>query len=333
MDKEELLHHRKLKYRYIGGFQEGVPVEPERKRNMKLSEVNKPMTDDIELELENLKKKILESNSATDPISSQAIEKLKQDLDQEITNAFISMGLQEKLESVKLELSKASDDQPNKPPNRHLKEKVDQIMQEFQHNLARPGAYLGLKQKLEKLNMVGKLIELKEKSEKLKTEINQKVPDELKAKMKLLKDAQEKLSKGEAIDKDLVEQTVRAKQELIEFLKSVGLEIVGVTKRNVGPPPPSLQEKITKVNKEIAEEIERVINVAGLGDKVEELKSEIARGSSSEKVEKMQAEIRKEILAALDAMTCKEKLENLRVELASTSGKAEDKVVAENGRL
>jgi acetyl-CoA carboxylase carboxyl transferase subunit alpha len=190
-----------------------------------------------------------------------------------------------------------------------------------------------LKQKLEKLNMVGKLIELKEKSEKLKAEINQKVPDELKAKMKLLKDAQEKLSKGEAIDKDLVEQTVRAKQELIEFLKSVGLEIVGVTKRNVGPPPPSLQEKITKVNKEIAEEIERVINVAGLGDKVEELKSEIARGSSSEKVEKMQAEIRKEILAALDAMTCKEKLENLRVELASTSGKAEDKVVAENGRL
>lgn len=94
-----------------------------------------------------------------------------------------------------------------------------------------------------------------------------------------------------------------------------------------------MQEKITKVNKEIAEEIERVINVAGLGDKVEELKSEIARGSSSEKVEKMQAEIRKEILAALDAMTCKEKLENLRVELASTSGKAEDKVVAENGRL
>ncbi|XP_011035868.1 PREDICTED: acetyl-coenzyme A carboxylase carboxyl transferase subunit alpha, chloroplastic-like [Populus euphratica] len=328
MDNEELLHHRKLKYRYIGGFQEGVPVEPERKRNMKLSEVNKPMTDDIELELENLKKKILESNSATDPISSQAIEKLKQDLDQEITNAFISMGLQEKLESVKLELSTASNDHPN----RHLKEKVDQIMQEFQHNLARPGAYLGLKQKLEKLNMVGKLIELKEKSEKLKAEINQKVPDELKAKMKLLKDAREKLSKGEATDKDVVEQTERAKQELIEFLKSVGLEIVGVTKRNVAPPPPSLQEKITKVNKEIAEEIERVINVAGLGDKVEELKSEIARGSSSEKVEKMQAEIKKEILAALEAMACKEKLENLRVELASTSGKAEDKV-AENGRL
>ncbi|KAF9668933.1 hypothetical protein SADUNF_Sadunf14G0055000 [Salix dunnii] len=333
MDKEELLHHRKLKYRYIGGFQEGVPVEPERKRNMKLSEINKPMTDDIELELENLKKKILESNSATDPISSQAIEKLKQDLDQEITNAFISMGLQEKLESVKLELSKASNDQPNKPANRHLKEKVDQIMQEFQHNLARPGAYLGLKQKLEKLNMVGKLIELKERSEKLKAEINQKVPDELKAKMKLLKNAQEKSSKGEAIDKDLVEQTERAKQELVEFLKSVGLEIVGVTKRNVAPPPPSLQKKITKVNKEIAEEIERVINGAGLGDKVEELKSEIARGSSSEKIEKMQEEVKKEILASLDAMTWKEKLENLRVELASTSGKAEDKVGAENGRL
>ncbi|KAG5219142.1 acetyl-coenzyme carboxylase carboxyl transferase [Salix suchowensis] len=333
MDKEELLHHRKLKYRYIGGFQEGMPVEPERKRNMKLSEINKPMEDDIELELENLKKKILESNSATDPISSQAMEKLKQDLDQEITNAFISMGLQEKLESVKLELSKASNDQPNKPANRHLKEKVNQIMKEFQHNLARPGAYLGLKQKLEKLNMVGRFIRVKERSEKLKEEINQKVPDELKAKMKLLKNAQEKLSKGESIDKDMAEQTERTKQELVEFLKSVGLEIVGVTKRNVAPPPPSLQEKITKMNKEIAEEIERVINGAGLGDKVEELKSEIARGSSSEKIEKMQEEVKKEILASLDAMAWKEKLENLRVELASTSGKAEDKVGAENGRL
>ncbi|CAK7348058.1 unnamed protein product [Dovyalis caffra] len=333
MDKEELLHHRMLKYRYIGGFQEGVPVETERKRNMKLSEVNKPMTDDIELELENLKKKILESNSMMDPISSQAIEKLKQDLDQEITTAFISMGLQEKLESVKLELSKASNDQPNKPPDRRLKEKVDQIMQEFQHNLSRPGAYLRLKQKLEKLNMVGRLIELKEKSEKLKEEINQKVPEELKAKMKLLKDAREKLSKGKAIDKDLVEQTDRAKQELIDFLKSVGLDIVGVTKRNVAPPPPSLQEKITKVNKEVTEEIGRVINVAGLGDKVEELKSEIARGSPSEKIEKMQADIKKEILAALDTMKWKEKLENLRVELTSISETAEDKVGVEIGRL
>ncbi|KAJ6722904.1 ACETYL-COENZYME A CARBOXYLASE CARBOXYL TRANSFERASE SUBUNIT ALPHA CHLOROPLASTIC-LIKE [Salix koriyanagi] len=151
--------------------------------------------------------------------------------------------------------------------------------------------------------------------------------------MKLLKNAQEKLSKGEAIDKDMAEQTERTKQELVEFLKSVGLEIVGVTKRNVAPPPPSLQEKITKINKEIAEEIERVINGAGLGDKVEELKSEIARGSSSEKIEKMQEEVKKEILASLDAMAWKEKLENLRVELASTSGKAEDKVGAENGRL
>lgn len=123
---------------------------------MKKSDVNMPKTADIEIDLKNLKKMILASKIPSDPISSQAIEKLKQDIDEEITNAFISMGLQEKLESVKLDLSEA----PNQSQNRNLKEKVYKIMQEFKHNFSRPVAYLGLKQKLEQLNIVGKLIEL-----------------------------------------------------------------------------------------------------------------------------------------------------------------------------
>ncbi|RDY09325.1 Acetyl-coenzyme A carboxylase carboxyl transferase subunit alpha, chloroplastic, partial [Mucuna pruriens] len=38
MDARELLHHRHLKFGSIGGFQEGKPVEPKRKRNMKPTE-------------------------------------------------------------------------------------------------------------------------------------------------------------------------------------------------------------------------------------------------------------------------------------------------------
>ena len=116
-------------------------------------------------------------------------------------NLSISMGLQEKLESLQLELSKASDSSDNQTL-KLLKEKVDRIMLEFYHNLTRPGAYLGLKQKLEMLNMAHRLIELKEKGEKLKTEINQKVPAEVITKMEVLKEAQKKLSEGDPFDEE-----------------------------------------------------------------------------------------------------------------------------------
>ena len=55
MDTEELIRHRMLKYRSIGGFQEGTHVEPERKRNMKLSDLNATKAGDLEAELEDLK--------------------------------------------------------------------------------------------------------------------------------------------------------------------------------------------------------------------------------------------------------------------------------------
>ncbi|KAI8027069.1 hypothetical protein LOK49_LG02G00438 [Camellia lanceoleosa] len=233
MDKEELLH-RMLKFRSIGvgGFQEGMPVDPKRKRSMKPSDIN-TTTDDIESDLENLKKKILEAKGPSDPITIQTIEKLKQDLDQELYKAFISMGLQDKIEALKLELSKAPDRPTNHPLNRDLKEKADKIMLEFKQNLSRPGAYLGLKQKLDKLNMVSRLIDMKEKSEKLKEEINQRIPADIKAKKELLKKARERLSKGDPLDSELAEEVEKAKKELEEVLKSADLEIVGVIRRKV----------------------------------------------------------------------------------------------------
>ncbi|KAK2650317.1 hypothetical protein Ddye_017806 [Dipteronia dyeriana] len=336
MDTEELLRHRMLKFRSLGGFQEGVPVDPQRKRNMKPSEVNVLKVADIESDLESLKEKILKAKLPSDPTTTQAIEKLRQDVDDEITEAFISMALHEKLESVKLAISKAPSDQPL---DHNLKEKVDKIMQEFNRKISHPGAYLGLKQKLEKLNTINKLIELKEKSEKLKAEINEKVPAEVKEKMKLLKNAQEKLLNGDSLDEDLVEEVAEAKQQLIDVLKSANLQIVGVTKRtiaNSSPPPPELQEKIVNANKEIHKEIERVISSSkGISTKIEELKEAIRDGSSPENVEKMEAEIKEEIVAALNSEALKEKVENLQVELSSfmeTTIEEDNKVPTDNGR-
>lgn len=331
MDKKELLNHRRLKFRAIGGFQEGIAVDPERKCKMKPSDNTVPKIADMESELENLKK-ILEAGPS-DPTTIEVIEKLKQDVNQEIGRAFTSMGLQEKLESIKSELSKAPNP-PDQPPNGNLKEDVDEIMQEFKHKLSRPGAYLGLKYKLGKLQLASRLIEIKEKSEKLKAEINQKIPAEVKAKMELLKNAKENLSNGDSMNKDLVEEVERAKKELAEVLKSANLEIVGVTKRKVASPSPDLAKKIVDVNKEIGQEIERVINEAGLRGKIKELKAETAKGSSSKDIEKVQAEIKEEILAAMDVTALKEKVDKLRVEVSSSIERdTEDKVGAENGRL
>lgn len=87
----------------------------------------------------------------------------------------------------------------------------------------------------------------------MKTHINQRIPSEVKAKMELLRKAEENLSKGEPFNNDLAEEVERAKKELMEVLKSANLEIVGVTKGEAAT-------KIEHLNKEIHEEIEKVIN-------------------------------------------------------------------------
>ncbi|KAF8380274.1 hypothetical protein HHK36_027757 [Tetracentron sinense] len=335
MDTDELLRHRMLKFRSIGGIQERVAVDPERKRNMKPSDIdNSPKTAGIESEIESLKKKILEGKGPSDMITNKAIEKLKQDVDQEITNAFISMGMQEKLEALKMELSKGSDNPPNQPLNPGLKEKVDKLMKEFNLNLSRPGAYLTLKQKLEKLNMVNRLVKQKEKSERLKTKINQKFQAEVKAPMEILRNAHGRLVKGEPLDKDLTGEVNMAKEELKEVLKWANLEIVGVARRKVATSPSDLEDKISEANKEIVKEIERAISVADLRGKIEELKEELVKGSSPERIYKLKAEIMEGIVAVMDFTMLKKKVENLRMELASPlETMMEGTTGADNGRL
>ncbi|KAJ1408588.1 ClpP/crotonase-like domain superfamily [Sesbania bispinosa] len=329
MDAKELLHHRHLKFRSIGGFQEGKPVEPERKRNMKPSDINSSKFTDIESELQSLKKKILEAKEPSDPISMEEIQKLVKDVDQEITKALISMGLAEKVQSVKLELSKAS----NQPLDNNLKEKVDKIMQEIKSKISQPGAYLRLKQKLQKLDTVNRFIEMKFQQEKLRQELNQKLSDDTKAKIANLMHAQEVISNGESPDKELEEKAVEVYKELEGVLKSANLEIVGVMDRNVASPPPEVKQKIVELNNEIINEIDRVVNAEGLKGQIKELEHEIAQGSNSKDVEKMEARIKESILAALDVTALNEKIERLREEVESSSkAVSEIKIGLENGR-
>lgn len=334
MNTEELLEHRRLKFRAIGvgGFREGFEVEPERKRNMKASEVNAPKFADIESELDDLKKAILEAKEPSDPVTNQRLEKLEEDLDQEMTKAFISMGLIDQIESLNLELARSPD--PDKAMNQGLKERADKIVQEFKRNLSRPGAYLGLKQKLQSVNMVSRLLQLKENSEKLKSELNQKLSSDIKQKMETLKRAKEGLSRGDPLDENLALEVQEAKEELEEVLRSASLQVVGTTRRGSLNPPPELREEIVKINRDIKIEIEKIIDEKGLSWTFDELREEAMKNPTSEKVKKLEAEMKEVIAAALSASPLKERLENLRLQSESSSekGVVQENVSVDNGR-
>lgn len=329
MDTDGLLRHRHLKFRALGGFVEGGPVEPEKQRNMKKKEADLAhVTADIEVEIENLKKATREAKgkSSGPIISDEAIEKLKQEVDKEVTNAFISMGLQEKLEAIKMELSKSPSDSPDQTVSPALKEKADRLVQEFNQNLSRPGSYIGLKQKLEMLSKVNRLLEQRMKGERLKREINEKLQEQVKGKMDILRKARDKVLEREQLSEDLMEEVNMAKEELKEMLKSVNLEVVGLGKKKVSTAPPDLEEKLEKADEVIKREIEKSIDMAGLRGKIDELKTEIARGASKEKVEKLEREIREGIIAVMDITELKKKV-------ASTTDLAEHEAIGVgNGR-
>lgn len=80
----------------------------------------------------------------------------------------------------------------------------------------------------------------------------------------------------------MAEEVQKTKEEPMEFLKSSNLKIVGTTKKKDGIAAPNI-EKIGKLNKEINEDIKRAVNETSIGNKIEELKAEVAIDSSFKK--------------------------------------------------
>ncbi|XP_021748683.1 acetyl-coenzyme A carboxylase carboxyl transferase subunit alpha, chloroplastic-like [Chenopodium quinoa] len=328
MSKEELLQHRMLKYRHIGSFQECIAIDPKKKWKMKPSDINMAESADIETEVENFKKMILEAKGSNEQ-TNQALEKIQEDVDKEITKAFISMGLQGELESLKLDLANSS----NPLLSLTLRDKADRLMQEFKLKLSKPGEYMGLKEKLAKFEMLNRLIKIKKKGDRIKAEINKKVPIKVKEKLLLLKSAEEKLLQGNEIDKEIVVDVQNTKKELEKVLKSSDLKIVGTTKRVEGSSRYDLNKKPSVLNNDMIAEIERAIDKAGLREKIEELKADISENSSLEKVTRLQDEIKAKIAAVMKAEFLKGKIENLKDDLVSpTEVVLLGKLGAENGR-
>ncbi|KAG6515516.1 acetyl-coenzyme A carboxylase carboxyl transferase subunit alpha, chloroplastic-like [Zingiber officinale] len=326
LDNDSLLHQRYMKYRILGGFVETKLVDPVKKSRMKkkdvkmipvekssLEDVNTSLvTDGGQIKIEDLKKRAREGKIL--PVSAETITKVRQEVDKELTNAFISMGLHEELESLKTELSRSPE-----TIDSALKERVNNLVQEFKQQFDRPESFLQLKQKLKVLSWVSMLhkqiLEKKrpqkenEKAEKLKGEINEKLLDKMKAKMEVLRTARTLVASGTVLDADQIEAVAAAKDTLIELLKSVNLELVGLGTTKLPTAPPGLEEELTKVDDVVMKEIDMAVEKAGLRHKIEELKAEIASSSNEEKIEQLVSEIKEEIAAAIDLTELRKRVE------------------------
>ncbi|MBO8589792.1 hypothetical protein INN88_14460, partial [Staphylococcus aureus] len=93
---------------------------------------------------------------------------------------------------------------------------------------------------------------------------------EAKPKMEILKNARERVAKGESLNEDQIAEVKKAKVELKGMLESANLEFVGLGKKATSVP--GLAEKEVKINKVTLEEIERTVEEAQLRDKIDALK-------------------------------------------------------------
>ncbi|KAF1883819.1 hypothetical protein Lal_00038311 [Lupinus albus] len=141
MNTEDLLKHRHDKFRKIGGFQEGIPIDPKRKFSMKKKDIPIPkkISDaEIEVEVQKLKQQILEAKgSSAEPPTldlDDMIKKLKKEVDHEYSEAVKAMGLADKLSKLKEEVTNANSQNPFVDPL--LKDKIEKVKVEFDQGVS-----------------------------------------------------------------------------------------------------------------------------------------------------------------------------------------------------
>ncbi|KAL6998393.1 Chromatin assembly factor 1 subunit p50 [Sarracenia purpurea var. burkii] len=338
MDTPDLLKHRMLKFRKLGGFQEGIPVDPKRKINMKKKEepILKPgKTPDLELEreIEKLKQQISKANGSSSTLPSELglneiIEKLKREVDYEFSEAVKAMSLKDRLAMLREEFTKARNSK-DQPMNLALKDKIEKLKDEFNEGLSSAPNYASLKYKLDMLNEISKAKNLSEKCNKtvaLKQEINTKFKEVLdqpniKDKIEALKMEIEESGKSTLaeLNQSIKDKILQVKEEIErefgDVLKSLGLHVE----------PPSVQNvtgKIDTLNEEISHVIEDVINSSDLKNKMEQLKLEVAKARNSpdsetrSKILVLEQQIKQGIAEAVSSSVLKDKHEKLKAEIS-----------------
>ncbi|KDP24495.1 hypothetical protein JCGZ_25059 [Jatropha curcas] len=348
MDTEELLKHRMLKFRKIGGFQEGIPIDPKRKINMKKKEepvAGKTPVLELEGEVEKLKQQISkakESSSKPPELAlNEMIEKLKREIDLEFSEAVKAMGFKDRFATLREEFLKANSQDQLMHPG--LMDKIEKLKNEFTQGLSAAPNFPSLKYKLDMLKEFSKAKNISEKNSKgltLKQEINKKLKEvmdqpDMKEKMEALE--AEVLRSGAYNEGELDEETRERimsmrreiELELANVFKSLGLEveIVKSKAKELGEQTPLLdfKAKVENLKEQTNKKIEGLINSSDLKNMIELLKLEVAKAgnkpdvTSKNKIEALEHQIKQRLSSAINSTELKEKHEELKVEISEAA--------------
>ncbi|CAA2952915.1 acetyl-coenzyme A carboxylase carboxyl transferase subunit alpha, chloroplastic [Olea europaea subsp. europaea] len=334
MDTEELLKHRAQKFRKLGGFQEGIPIDPKKKVNMKKKEetIVLSKTSEVELrdEVQKLKQQIQKAGKASadhpEPGLNELIEKLKREIDSEYEEAVKAVGLEDKIVMLREEVAKARNLKDQLTPA--LKEKIELLNDEFNKNLPSAPNYSSLKYKLDMLKELSNAQNMSEKStntDKLKVEIDKRFKEvmdrpDLKLKIETVKGEIAKSGVSELVNlnQDLKEKFVQLSEELeSEFkaiLESMGLQMYPRSALEAKAKLDTLYEETDMI-------IEDVINSSNLKDKIDLLKMEVVNAEntpdakSKSKIQALEAEIKQAVVEAVSSPELKEKYEKLQAQI------------------
>ena len=348
MDTEELLKHRMLKFRKVGGFQEGIPIERKRKVNMKKKEkpIRMKSVQEPETKVKKVKQKSVKAKESSignsDLDLNKMIEKLNKEVDFEFSEAVKAMGLKDRLAALREEFSKAKS--PDRLIQPALKDKIEKLSDEFNRGLSKAPNYENLKNKLEMLKNLSKSKALSVKDVKeetpLKQEINKKFAEvlgrsDVREKYEALRAeiANSGASTYMNLDPELQKKIDKVKKEiqgeLLDALKSLGLGVEVLTSKAEGLSGQAslslFKPKIKELNEEINQGIESVASRTDLKDKIELLKLEVAKAgktpdtTSRNKILALEQQIKQSLAAALDSSDLKNKHEKLREEILETA--------------
>lgn len=352
MNTEDLLKHRMLKFRKLGGFKEGIPVDPKKKRNMKKSDIPpaKISVSEVEVQIEKLKQQILKSSSQPpkldlDETLKKLEEKLEKEVDQELSEAAKALGLTESLSKLRDELPKASsDDQPLDPL---LKGKIEKLQADFNRRLSAAPNANKLKKKHDELTKVKLLLsdrnkevassKINKEAATLTQELKKKFDDvmnnpRIKENYEALQSEFQRASSASDLDDELKKKIIEFNNEVdlqvANAVKSVGLDVQFVKPGQDGNK--FLVREIEELNKDVKKEIDVLANSStDIKRMIEQLKVEVAKAGgtpnseSKNRIVALTQKIKRSLAEAVGSSSLKERYENL---MSGTSGDGSLKV-------
>ncbi|GFY82305.1 acetyl Co-enzyme a carboxylase carboxyltransferase alpha subunit [Actinidia rufa] len=326
MNTEDLVKHRMLKYRKIGAFREGIPIDPIKKRRMRKREKTYK-----EGELGKLKQQILEGKELSTQLPELGPNEMTYKLKREdkFSIAAKAKGGVEKLKQLILKAKESSIELPLL----HLNKIIDKLKEEVDFEFSRAVKAMGLKGKLAMLQ--GEFakarnskdqpmnLDLKDKIEKLKDEFDRVLsaaPNyaSLKYKLDMLNELTEVTNLyGNNKEADTLKQEINQKLEVVldqpdvkEKIEALKKEIEDSGTSTFAELDQGMKEKILQVKQDI--ELKSAIALISMGLQLEPpFLSDL-----NVKIEEFNEEINEGIEQVIYKSDLKYKIEQLKLEVA-----------------